>query len=390
TPDYNNLLIAAQTIASWTTPPEDNATLKRRYAFRLYYMYLQELVNGEIGQVIASNPQLESALSDAATFLSQRVQEDVTGADVKTWEADWAQRWNTAFIAAPLHADAVNQARDLATNYPLFAEYMQLNKEVADTLVPQFENHPDVTTLHDKAVQVLSNPQVANQVNQVYDTYRQNINGLVDTTTFAGELERYYEQVNGLVANDTTFQQLSQIQGNVTTLALQYQQQVYAAVVQCYAQLGNACNLDTYGPVISLVNSDQAQRIVTGLGLFYEAVNLYWYIVYTSAGYNVIEQDSGMRALESLAPVADSINAARTTYTNTVDAIPQVSTLRESNRVLSQVLRGQSTGLAQRATAVSGYPYVELDQKLKRMTQLSRLLHGEGGQIYLPFLHSGS
>jgi hypothetical protein len=384
TRDYNLLISYGQEIASWTSAPADAATLQRRYFIRLVYVYLQSLVSNEAVAIINSDPQLATWVSQTASYLADLRTYLWSQPAAANWFQNWSASWQVNYNDALSQSGTIDAGLQILQDFPTYATYNQLDREVVDQLMPAFANHPAVQQVNALAQTVLSDPQTESMVTSTYQAYTGRVDQALSGTQYISELERYYDQLNGLVANDSLYQLMSTVQSAVLTQLETLRQQVATRVDQCYQYYGNSCDPYSYAPVVNLLNQQQTFDTLTNVGQFYEVVNLYWYQFYTKqTNYLQLEQQSANRMQATLSPILGTIEQARNQFTQDVNNIPTISQLKEARLQLTDVLRGRRTqlnvsGLTAPASADSapaaGYPYAQLDHDLSIMEHLSHQL----------------
>ncbi|MFN3334607.1 MAG: hypothetical protein ACK47M_19060 [Caldilinea sp.] len=315
----------------------------------LYYLYVTP---GALAWVL-----------DVTQFLGDRLLAAWQRDDATQWFADWQTRWLSAYAAAPEFATLESAVTALAADFPAFAEYMQLNQQVRD-LTTAFDSEPAVQDFAAQTEALFADQAAANQVEAEYNAYLTRMRNALHTVSFDAELERYYEELNGLVLANDLYQMLATVQYGTILLVDDFQRQVHDAVYACLYYLGNQCNPYTYIDVVALYNQSFVDLMWLA-GDFYEAHTLFWWIFYQHDSYTTLEQASLQELSDLTASVAPALEDARSDFKAAVAALPQVADLRANASNLVATLRGRS-GVTTAATAAAA----SLDQALTRMSEL--------------------
>jgi hypothetical protein len=241
---------------------------------------------------------------------------------------------------------------------------MQLNQQVRD-LTTAFDGEPAVQNFAVQTEALFADQTLADQIDAEYSTYLTRMRSALQTVSFDTELERYYEELNGLVAGDALYQDLETVQYGTILLVDTFQTQVHDAVYACLYYLGNQCNAYTYADVVNLY--DQTFIDLMNLaGLFYEVHTLYWWGFYQKDDYAALEQASLQELGALTTSIAPGLEDARSDFRAAVAALPQVADLRADADSLVATLRGRS-GVVSAAAAEAA---ASLDQALTRMSEL--------------------
>lgn len=370
-PSYPTVVTLSQEIASWTTPPTDDATLRSRYMQRLLLQALHSQLDNEIEDFLATNPQLADRLRTIRAWLAQRRDQAWSLPSATLWYADWKQRWQQVYFTSDSADTEIQELNQILSDYPTVDEYFQLKDEV-DSLLPAFAELPKVRKYIDLHNAVLDDQSVDNMVAQHYNQYTTQVTAILNTTPIPGELEHYYTRLNALLNAHPTYIQLKTSEYIAVTNFQVHQQRVHAAMAQCYAR--DSANCDGYSDlaVIKLLYSDDAQQSLRGMGRFYEKYNRFWYDFYNSKEYLTLENATKERLQAPLTAVQPRLQSIRDEFTDNVESIPQVQNLRSSgNRLYAEICDNRS--------ALASFPIADpasaLCQRLDRMTELSASLN---------------
>lgn len=360
---YTTVTALAAEIAAWSDAPIDATVLQERHAKRMnleaWYAYLEF----EVLYYLYVTPGALAWVLDVTQFLGDRILAAWQRDDATQWFADWQTRWLSAYAAAPEFATLESAVTALAADFPAFAEYMQLNQQVRD-LTTAFDSEPAVQDFAAQTEALFADQAAANQVEAEYNAYLTRMRNALQTVFFDAELERYYEELNGLVLANDLYQMLATVQYGTILLVDDFQRQVHDAVYACLYYLGNQCNPYTYIDVVALYNQSFVDLMWLA-GDFYEAHTLFWWIFYQHDSYTTLEQASLQELSDLTASVAPALEDARSDFKTAVAALPQVADLRANASNLVATLRGRS-GVTTAVTAAAA----SLDQALTRMSEL--------------------
>jgi len=390
---YPALIAQEQSMAAWQ-PTTDTAELERRANERLYYLYLQGIVEAEAQTVIANNAALQTWLGEVDVYLDWLVLNGWGSTELNTWFAGWQGAWFDNYEAgvSPIE-QAINQ---LMADYPALKEYLDLNREVIQ-LSQAFTTTQPVQALTSQIASVLENPTVANTVSSAYNTYKNQLQVALDNTQFTAAAENYQEQIDALVANDPLYVAMKTIEYQIVLTVRQFQYDVALAVDNCYTQYGNNCNAYTDPNVQAVLNSVDLTTLLGTLGAFYELNTLFWYTFYEGTGrgaypastYPIVEEQAATQIEQTVAAVEPQVEAAQTTFNTTVNNVPDVNAIKISTDGLLKNLRGK--GVAQRSDDGLMDERTQLDTKLTRMSVLATQLRNTTvapatQKIYLPLV----
>lgn len=390
-PSYPALYNQARLVRSRTSPPSDYPTLRQHYYDRLLLYYYKSLVEYETAWYLYVTPSARETVRAYTAAMSNRLAQLWSTQQISDWYAGWTNRWLNSYQASPDFSALDQGLRTLHRDYPALEEYAHLNQDVI-RLLPAFENLPSVEAATDQLDSALTSQKVADQVSQQYNTYTNQVNSILYQTNYAPRVERYNQQLNGLFANDPTYQQVAQLEHDTLLLLLQFQESVYLAVLECYNTLGSACDPTTYWKVQQIYSQKTsdgtplATALVNVTGSFYEVYNLFWYQFFHSSDYADLEQSTAQGLEAEISPISTQIEQAQAQFRASVRNIPEVSELQARIDSAAAVMLGQSpaSGLSAAESAELRQASSELQQKLERMAQLALILEGE--QAYLPLI----
>lgn len=381
-PSYNYTVNLAAAIDSWTNPPANSSTAKTRFIQRQALALWQDQLENEVGLYLQANPSLAEQLAKVELWLMQRYTAIMESGPVDTTAQDWWQRYTTTYNdgLSPLRAEA---AQFMANN-PKFKQYVQLRNQIAE-LLPQFENHPLVDELIFQTAALENNLSLTQAVNQAYSQYPNQVGPVLDQSTFDEESETFYAQLNSLVKNDSTYQQLRNAHTGAMQSVQAYLQNVRAAVANCYTWYGSNCNPYTDPNVQAILNHTLLWQLLAPLAEAHDAHNRYWYAFYQQADYQNLQASAQARMQAAQASVLPLFEQARQQFEQQVKAIPQVQQLEAKLAQAVMVFRGQNQTAS--LTTTANYPYAELNQKLNQLAQVEGELLGRTGQtVYLPLI----
>jgi hypothetical protein len=370
-PSYPALQSLAQEIASWSTPPTDTTTLRTRYAQRLALPYLQAQVELETAAFLLANPTLASQLKLVQDFLALRLSLSWQQPAAMVWYAGWQKHWLEYYFSSAAAVQEHQDFQQLLNAYPAFQEYTQLNNEVID-LLPSFNDFVAVQNVATLSTQVQTSPDVARGIATAYNQYKVQIETILTGSTIAAELETYYERLNGLVENDTTYQQLKTIEALAVVRIREQQLRIHDAVLQCYRSKGFTCDPYSDPAIFAQLYGNDNFALISGLGAFYEVYNRFWYAVYATPEYKALETDTSAKVKSALNAVSPQLQSAKQTFKSDVNAIPLVSQLNQARNDLISTIRSNT---AQISSLPISDPSPELRKRLDRMAQLASQLN---------------
>jgi hypothetical protein len=244
-PSYTTVTALAAEIAAWDDAPVDTTVLQERHAKRMdleaWYTYLEY----EVLYYLYVTPAALDWVLDVTQFLGDRLLTAWQRDDAAQWFADWQTRWLSAYAAAPEFAMLESAVASLSADFPAFAEYMQLNQQVRN-LTTAFESEPAVQDFAAQTEALFADQALGNQVDAEYKVYLTRMRSDLHAVSFDAGLERYYEELNGLVAGDALYQDLVTVQYHTILLVDAFQTQVHDAVDACLYYLGTQCDPYTY------------------------------------------------------------------------------------------------------------------------------------------------
>jgi hypothetical protein len=346
-------------IAGWTTPPQDSAILTDRYFTRYLLNYYQAQVQYEALAYLYTYPQEMQLLTNYSNLANQTAVAIFNSPDVINWYNDWNLRYQAAQVASPELNVMMNE---LLAAYPSFQTYMDLLLEIRQ-ITTQVGDIPSVQNATNLVIATQNDQDFNNAVAQQYDAYKNRVSELLGQTSFIAQMESYYEQLNGLIVQDPSYQALL-LQYQQITQAIQiYQYEMALAVNNCQTLYGTACNAYVDPTVSALMQSGRPSTLANEYATFSEAYSFFWYQFYNSEGYKTLEANSQLSIEEAIAQVIPQITAARQEYKQSIEALPQKSTLHTAmlaayNDLLSVPLSDNittvGTALEQMATLATG------------------------------------
>jgi hypothetical protein len=362
-PAYPFAVALAQEIASYTAPPDDNTILEGRYSQRLALAALSAQVDFEARAFLAENPLVAGQIADLAFLQMQSVQQIVSSPQAIAYGSDWSTRFQTAFVNSPGFPSLALELEQIFLDFPAFREYLQLNQEIIN-LLPLFNDHPVVLQVHGLLTSVNADPTVAQSIAVFYQQFTNEVDELLRHTTYKAEVERSYEQLNGLIESDPTYRLLRDTQFLAVLTLDDLQRQIHDAVANCMAIFGQFCDPYSDPQVLALLpafNVDSFNLLVT-VGQFYELYNRFLYGFSHSQAFLSLQTESLARVQASLVEILPNLLAAQERFDQNVNSIPQVSAVQNAIVSLGLTLRSES---------------IELDTRLNRMTELLLVLSGQ-------------
>ena len=360
---YLTVTALAAEIAAWDDATVDESVLQERHAKRMnleaWYNYLEY----EVLYYLYVTPGALEWVLDVTQFLGDRLFAAWQSDDATQWFADWQTRWLSAYAAAPEFAALEAATAALAADFPAFAEYMALNQQVRN-LTLTFENEPAVQNFAANTEALFADQEAADQIDAEYSAYLTRMRNALRSVSFDAGLERYYDELNGLVLADDLYQLLATVHYNTILLVDDFQRQVHDAVYACLFYLGNQCNPYTYPDVLALYNQTFGD-LMRLAGDFYEAYALFWWVFYGQDSYRTLEQTTLQELGDLTTSIAPELEDARSDFKAAVAALPQVAGLRADANNLIATLRGRGG-----AATVTTSAAAELDQALTRMSEL--------------------
>lgn len=241
-------------ISSWTTPPNDTETLKERFNKRLLLMYYNALLCQEIQVYYTTYPDEKYVFDLVNSTLAQITKQVRESEDATSWSSDWQSRFKSTHDNSEGFANVTEAFEQLMDDFPAFKEYSQLNENVSDLLVT-FEDIPSVKEIIDMTNANFSNPSIYQKASEYYYDYKEECNDLLSITDAMVEIERFYEQLNGFLNEDETYQLLQATQYLAVALLEDYQKTVHDTVYNCYAYYGDWCDPYSNQEILDLVYS---------------------------------------------------------------------------------------------------------------------------------------
>jgi hypothetical protein len=362
-PAYAFAVALAQEIAAYTAPPDDNTILEGRYSQRLALAALNAQVDFEARAFLAENPLVAGQVADVAFLQMQSVQQIFSSPQAIAYGSDWSTRFQTAMVNSPGFPSLALELEQIFLDFPAFREYLQLNQEII-SLLPLFNEHPLVLQVQSLATSVNADPTVAQSIAVFYQQFTNEVDELLRHTTYKAEVERSYEQLNGLIEADPTYRLLRDTQF-LTVLTLDgLQRQIHDAVANCMAIFGQSCDPYSDPQVLALLpafNVDSFNLLVT-VGQFYELYNRFLYGFSHSQAFLSLQTEALARVQASLVEILPNLLAAQERFDQNVNNIPQVSAVQNAIVSLGLTLRSES---------------IELDTRLNRMAELFLVLSGQ-------------
>jgi|GEM_PF-1626259 len=361
---YATVTALAAEIAAWDDGSVDDSVLQERHTKRMnleaWYTYLEY----EVLYYLYVTPGALNWVLDVTQFLGDRLFLAWQRDDATQWFADWQTRWLSAYADAPEFAALESAVAALDADFPAFAEYMALNQQVRN-LTLTFENEPAVQNFAANTEALFADQAAADQIDAEYNAYLTRMRNALRSVSFDAGLERYYDELNGLVLADDLYQLLATVQYNTILLVDDFQRQVHDAVYACLFYLGNQCNPYTYPDVAALYNQTFVDLMELA-GAFYEGHALFWWVFYGQDSYRTLEQTTLQELGALTTSIAPELGDARSDFKAAVAALPQVAELRADASNLVAALRGRDGAASVTTSAAAD----ELDQALTRMSEL--------------------
>ncbi len=358
-PSYPSLSNLSWEIASWTSPPNDIQTLRDRFNKRLLLTYYNALLGYETQYYFWFNPDQADYMLYTKSNIDQIIQKDWGTADVTTWGADWDNRFQSKHENSETFTSVQEEMEELLDDFPAFEEYLRLNNDVVN-LIPDFEEYASVKQTQDKLNEVLSDPDTSQSISYYHNSYKDQVSALLETTDVKAEMERFYEQINGLLNEDITYQLLKFTQ-YLQILSLEdYRKKVHDLVYNCQLIYGTWCDPYSNADIFNLIYSQDTYDLIYYSAQFYEMYNHFWYTFYNSTQYLNLEADASEKIQTALNPVLPELTAIQEQYSNNVNSIPKIKAYRDAQINMMRDLRSKSS---------------ELDQNLTRMAQLAEDLY---------------
>ena len=334
-PSYQQLVAVNQEIASWTAPPASTATLAQRYATRMQASALTAQVSYEISVLLAANPALNDQLNRAAATLAQRLQDDFADPVASSQ----LQRLNTAVQQAYWNSQSLQsvlQSRDkLLADNPPFARYLDLNAQLTDA-VYGFQSNPLTVQLAQYQVQLSSDPYTIQLVQQAYADYSNAVTSILARTSYNIEVERYWEQLNGLFQSSPAYRTLqAQYQNSVVPFQAR-ERAVHDAVVTCVARSGQNCDPYSDPQVTSLIRT--STDLIAATGDFLEQYNRFEYNIYQTDAYRALASSAAARLQSALSGVTADLQAAANAFNSRVSAIPTIARYQQLQAQLANTV----------------------------------------------------
>ncbi|BBO18231.1 conserved hypothetical protein [Candidatus Brocadia pituitae] len=322
-------------------------------------MYYNALLCQEIQVYYTTYPDEKYAFDLVNSTLAQITKQVRESEDATSWSSDWQSRFKSTHDNSEGFANVTEAFEQLMDDFPAFKEYSQLNENVSDLLVT-FEDIPSVKEIIDMTNANFSNPSIYQKASEYYYDYKEECNDLLSITDAMVEIERFYEQLNGLLNEDETYQLLQATQYLAVALLEDYQKTVHDTVYNCYAYYGDWCDPYSNQEILDLVYSNETLDLINAVGEFYELYDLFWYNFYNSQEYLNLEAEAMEKIQIAINPVLPELENLQEQYTNNINNIPGMKELNEAMNDVVLDIRSESS---------------ELDQKLNRMTQLAKDLY---------------
>jgi hypothetical protein len=378
--------LAAQ-IASWTSAPTDQTTLRERYSLRLRYLELQAALDAEVAAYYDANPLARQRVEELQGWLRDRLDAIWDQPEAILWYAGWQKRWRAFYFGSDEAAAQVAEIQQIESDFGAFTEYLRLSDEILD-LLPAFDELPTIEAA--AATVAAANADPATRVaREGYErAYLNNVGDLIESTTAPVAFERYYSRLNGLLLADPAYTALKADEAASAGAFADYQRRVHAAMATCYAEQSVLCNGYDDPDVLNVLAG--AYGPVNAAGEYYERSNRFWYTFYNSDAYRNLENAARNSLATPIGLIQNQIEAARTNYESQVDNLPA---LRDAAAASASALDGLC---AERATLAS-LPVVEATrafcERIERLDELSGLLtttstglRNVSERLYLPLI----
>lgn len=355
---YEKIITLSQEIASWTSPPNDKRILKERFQKRSELDYYYALLDYYLQVYFYNNPQQVDYLVNAYGIVNEKLQGLWNNEQTIAWYNEWQDTCRNTHDNAAGYIDVLNKSRQIISDFPDYGEYLGLYRDVIKLLLT-FKDHPSSIQVNEMITDVISNNNVSKNISDYYKDYLEQVNRMLSNTDIAAEIERYYEQINGLLVNDTTYNELMSVQYLAIVSLHNLQAEVYDAVYNC-SQYPD-CNPYEDQTIQNLIYSGNTANLIKAVGEFYELYNLFWHEFYRSSDYLKIEAEAIERIKNTISPIAEELENAQLEYANSVNGIPEVSSLKSAMDNSVVKFCDESFDLDQKLTRM-----LELVQKLEK------------------------
>lgn len=355
-----------QEMSTWTATNNADELQARTYK-RMLLSYYTAWMEYEVYVFFYYNPQVYANVELASQWVGSRTAALLRDADVEAWYAGWQQDYAHTFTVTS-EVEAKTEA--ILADYPTFRQYADLNREIVD-LLPTLQDETAVQQATETTLEVLGSEQVRQALGNAVNTYTAEVQNLLGATNFAAEMERYYGRVNSRLGTDADFQAVTAYADQQWQRLLQYEYAVYAAVNNCFARYGNACNPALDPATQSLVGSDDVIDLAVNLSVALDDLNAYWYDFYNGGAYHQIETDARARMASTFSQITPQVESAKARFRNAVDNISEIKSHRRTMLELAGTLR--STSVAGKTGSTT------LGQMLDQMAALRTAL--ESGNV---------
>ena len=342
-PSYQTLVALANEVASWTVAATDIPTLKQRYEIRTRLLQTYASVAYETNVNLILNGW-GPWIRDVQTFLALRLQANAQTPEVQAWDTDWTNRWVDGFAGAPGFTQLSNKMNDLFAQFPLFQEYLDLRNEMVGSVIPSFEQDPVLDNLINQTAALQQNQSAIQPVTQLYNGFTQDVRSLVDASNVNAEIERYYEQLNGLIINTPEFIELVNRANSVLVQLQNYQKTVHDLVLP-YVQNGRPEQVYSDPNIVNFILSSQTTLLIRATGDLYVLYNLFWYAFFNGSSYAGLERDTESRVAGAAASIEGSILARKQRFNSDIMGITPIRQFFDLRENAVATLRSQSSRL---------------------------------------------
>jgi hypothetical protein len=200
-------------------------------------------------------------------------------------------------------------------------------------------------------------------------------------------LEQFYERVNALGASDPDYASLRAAGETAESNLAAFREQVHTAVANCYASSGDACDPASDRAAQSLVQSPRVASLVQAIATFHQQHDAFWHSFYSSKGYLDLENQAKAELQAPLSAAQAGLDAARSAYEQSQNAIPAFKTLHTAQQSLYSDLCS--------ASVLNSLPVADpttaLCSRLSRMATLARGFRASSSTqsvntLYLPLI----
>ncbi len=265
---------------------------------------LQAQLDDEEQAFLAANPAIAQQLDALTQSVAQRFEQISQSPDELIWQANWHRRWQIAYFASALGLSETQLIQQFQKDYPNFAEYQQLRREVT-TLLPSLNENPVVKTFANVSDAVLADTTVNASIRQAYTRYTGEVTTALDGSTVPDIIETFSANLIALLNANAGYRALRTEEQSVQQLEA-YQQSVHDAVARCYQRDAKGCKPERDPAVVALINGSQTQPLINKVGAFYEHTNQFWYAFYNGDDYLALENDTKAKLKIPSAPCSRS------------------------------------------------------------------------------------